>query len=254
MAPRKKSAKRSALIKGVTANRPISMTARNLARLSGLSELSADRLGILARRMTIRRFRRRSPIYREGQISDGMYIMLSGIARLTCLNRKDERILLEVLGPGDVVGIPSLLPDVRHNIRCDAFTDCQLGMISPKALIEDIVGLPFRDFGIALKLTLGRWWQLLVRHSNSIEQGLPERILIALLDLASKFGVRDARGTILNVHLTHQDIAELVNASRPRVTTYLKQLAREGVLIQEGRRIIILPNRLEAALSLAAAD
>jgi len=239
MAPRKRS-KRPASIRGLSVSPPGNITARNLARLKGLSELSVSKLDVLAERIAVRRFRKRSAIYVEDRVGEGMYIMLSGIARLTCLNRKGERILLEVLGPGDVAGIPSLLPDVRHNIRFEAFTDCQLGLISPKELVEDIVGLPFGDFGVAIRLTLGRWWQLLARHSNSIEQGLPERILIALLDLGSKFGVPDARGTILNVRLTHQDISELVNASRSRVTIYLQQLAQEGGLIYDGRRIIII--------------
>jgi len=252
MAPRKRS-KRPASIKGLAVSPLGNITAQNLARLKGLSELSAGKLEVLAERIAVRRFRKRSAIYREDHVGEGMYIMLSGIARLTCLNRKGERVLLEVLGPGDVAGIPSLLPDVRHNIRCEAFTDCQLGLISPKELVEDIVGLPFGDFGVAIRLTLGRWWQLLVRHSNSIEQGLPERILIALLDLGSKFGVPDARGTILNVRLTHQDISELVNASRSRVTIYLQQLAQEGGLIYEGRRIIIILKKIEALLRLAIA-
>jgi len=74
-----------------------------------------------------------------------------------------------------------------------------------------------------------------------------------LLDLGSKFGVPDARGTILNVRLTHQDISELVNASRSRVTIYLQQLAQEGGLIYEGRRIIIILKKIEALLRLAIA-
>src|SRR5229473_999745 len=219
MAPRKRS-KRPASIRGLSVSPPGNITARNLARLKGLSELSVSKLDVLAEQIAVRRFRKRSAIYVEDHVGEGMYIMLSGIARLTCLNRKGERILLEVLGPGDVAGIPSLLPDVRHNIRFEAFTDCQLGLISPKELVEDIVGLPFGDFGVAIRLTLGRWWQLLVRHSNSIEQGLPERIL---------------------------------NASRSRVTIYLQQLAQEGGLIYEGRRIIIIRNKIEALLGLTMA-
>jgi hypothetical protein len=127
MAARKRS-KRPASIKGLSVSPPRNITARNLARLKGLSELSAGKLDVLAERIAVRRFRKRSAIYSEDHVGEGMYIMLSGIARLTCLNRKGERILLEVLGPGDVVGIPSLLPDVRHNIRCEAFTDCQLDL------------------------------------------------------------------------------------------------------------------------------
>jgi CRP-like cAMP-binding protein len=70
-----------------------------------------------------------------------------------------------------------------------------------------------------------------------------ERIAVALLDLAEKFGVPDARGTIINLRFGHRNIAELVNGSRPKVCVCLRRFALEGVLIQERRRIIVVPGR-----------
>jgi len=120
--------------------------------------------------MRIRPFSKHSIVYKEGESDDAVYILLSGIARLICLNRKGERNLLEVLGPGDVIEIPSLLPDIHHKLSCESFTDCQIGLISPTALVEGIVGIPFREFNEALNLTVGRWWTLLERHSNFLSQ------------------------------------------------------------------------------------
>ena len=37
-----------------------------------------------------------------------------------------ERNLLEVRGPGDVIEIPLLLPDIHHKLSCETFTDCQI--------------------------------------------------------------------------------------------------------------------------------
>jgi ribosomal protein L16 Arg81 hydroxylase len=66
-------------------------------------------------------------------------------ARLVCLSRKRERNLLEVLGPGDVIEIPSLLPDIHHKLSLEAFTNCQIGLVSPSELVEGIVGIPLRE-------------------------------------------------------------------------------------------------------------
>src|SRR6266849_7232701 len=87
MAPRKRS-KRPATIKDLSVSTPGNITAQNLARLKGLSELSAGKLEVLAERIAVRRFRKRSAIYREDHVGEGMYIMLSGIARLTCLQQE----------------------------------------------------------------------------------------------------------------------------------------------------------------------
>lgn len=198
--------------------------------------------------MRIRQFSRHSTIYKEGESDDAVYIVVSGIARLICLNRKGKRNLLEVLGPGDVIQIPSTLPDIRHKLTCETFTDCQIGLIAPAALVEGIVGIPVREFNEALNLTVGRWWLLLERHSNFLSQTVREKIMLALLDLGRKFGQRDDHAMIVDLGLSGQDIADLVESSRPKVSECLKHLVAEGVVTREGRRFIIDAVKIQARL------
>ena len=216
--------------------------------MQGLAGLSSRKLEALRARMKIRQFSKRSVVYQEGESDDAVYILLSGIARLVCLNRKRERNLLEVLGPGDVIEIPSLLPDIHNKLTCETFTDCQIGLISPTALVEGIIGIPFREFNEALNLTMGRWWTLLERHSNFLRQTVREKIMLALLDLGRKFGQRDELGLIIDVGLSGQDIADLVESSRPKVSECLKKLVAEGVVKREHRRFIVDPARIQAGL------
>lgn len=221
----------------------------DLARFRNFSGLSPRKLGILSSRISVRRSEAQSVIFREGQPGDNVYIMLSGVARVTCLNFKGERVLLEFLGPGDLIGIHHLLPAICRDLQCDALTDCQLGLIGLRELVEDIVGISISDFSLALNLGVGRWWRLLVRQSNFIDQGLHQRIVLALLELGSKFGVQDDRGTIIDLRWTHQDLAHIVGGSRPKVSSYMRELAERGALVQERRRVIIQRKKLEAILS-----
>jgi CRP/FNR family cyclic AMP-dependent transcriptional regulator len=198
--------------------------------------------------MRIRQFSKHSIFYKEGESDDAVYIVLSGIARLVFLNRKRERNLLEVLGPGDVIQIPSLLPDIHNNLTCEAFTDCQIGLISPPALVDGVVGIPFREFSEALNLTVGRWWALLERHSHFLSQTVREKTMLALLDLGRKFGQRDDHELIIDLRLSGQDIADLVESSRPKVSECLKQLVAEGVVTREHRRFVIDAVKIQASL------
>ena len=198
--------------------------------------------------MRIRQFSKRTIVYKEGESDDAIYILVSGIARLMCLNRKGQRNLLEVLGPGDVIQIPSLLPDIHHKLSCETFTDCKIGLITPAAMVEGIVGIPFREFSEALNLTVGRWWALLERHSNFLSQTVREKIMLALFDLGRKFGQRDDHAMIVDLGLSGQDIADLVESSRPKVSECLKQLVAEGVVTREHRRFIIDAVKIQASL------
>jgi CRP/FNR family transcriptional regulator, cyclic AMP receptor protein len=219
-----------------------------LTALRGLAGLSTEQLSVLGGLLRVRRFRKRAIIYESEQVGDTMYIMISGIARITSVNRKKERVLLEVLGPGDVVCIPTLLPDLRHSLECEAFTECRIGVLSAQALVE-AVGLRYDRFLLALRLTMGRWWSLLARQSRFVNQTLEERIAVALLDLADKFGLPEGRGVLINLRFGHRSIAELVSGSRPKVSVSLKRFAEQGALIQERQRIIIVPDKLTAFLT-----
>ncbi len=247
MAPRK-SRDPSIRKSTVRPPQPRAISTQDLSKLTGLAGLSSRKLEALHARMRIRQFSKRSIIYNEEESDGAVFILLSGIARLVCLNRKRKRNLLEVLGPGDVIEIPSLLPDIHHKLSCETFTDCQIGLISSSELVEGIVGIPLREFKEALNLTVGRWWTLLERHSNSLNQTVRERILLALLDLGRKFGQHHSRGTNIDLGLSVQDLADLVECSRPKASEALKRLVVEGIVVREHRRFIIDPAKIEASL------
>jgi len=49
---------------------------------------------------------------------------------------------------------------------------------------------------------------------------------------------------LLTLKLTHADLAELVGASRQRTTEQLIEFENQQMIIRDGRRLIIMPQRL----------
>ncbi len=186
---------------------------------------------------------RDSPIFQQGDASSKVYILLTGVAKLCYVNR-DQRVLVGLVGPGEVFGLSSLLPPTTRPFRCEAFTDCTVAVVKPETFVDTVLGIPAERLSLVLDVTVGRWWGMLVRYANFVGLGLRERLAGALLELAAKFGVRDSRGMLLTVKLTHADLAELVGASRQRTTEQLNDFEREQVIIRDGRRLIIVPEKL----------
>jgi CRP-like cAMP-binding protein len=90
---------------------------------------------------------------------------------------------------------------------------------------------------------------MLLRSSSFLNLGLHERIGIALLELCADFGIEESRGTLLRVSFSHKDIANLVGASRPRVTEHLAQLERERFLTRQGRQLVVQVDRLSQTVN-----
>ena len=216
-----------------------------LRHLRTLSWLSDDQLRRLAQDLKPLRVKRRETIFYEGEASAHVYVLLSGVAKLSFLNR-DERVLVGLVGPGEIFGVSSLLPAQTRPFRCDAFSDCAVGVGDPATFVDIVLGVPLERLSRTLDVTVGRWWGMLQRYTNFIGLSVREKLAGALLELGAKFGVDDARGKLLTLKLTHADLAELVGASRQRTTEQLNEFEREHLLLRDGRRLIIAVDKLLA--------
>ena len=218
-----------------------------LRRLQTLAWLSQEQLDRLAAATITRRVNRHETIFFEGEDASSVYLLLSGVAKLTFLSAS-ERILVSLVGPGEIFGVSSLLPVAKRPFRCDAFSDCLVGVTSPQAFVDVTLGVRLEDLSRVLDVTVGRWWGMLLRYTTFLGLALRERLAGALLELGAKFGVEDARGRLLTLKLTHSDLAELVGASRQRITEQLSEFERNGVIIRDGRRLIIVTEQLLAVV------
>ena len=69
------------------------------------------------------------------------------------------------------------------------------------------------------------------------------RLADLFLRLSAQFGVRDARGVIVNIRLTHKEMAALIGASRETVSFAILDLRKEGLILTEDKRVVILDER-----------
>jgi hypothetical protein len=74
--------------------------------------------------------------------------------------------------------------------------------------------------------------------------GLSRRLAIVLLELGAEFGVRDTRGTILGITVSQRMLAEMIGASRPKVSIAMTRLIREGMVLREHRQVVLIVQKL----------
>lgn len=216
-----------------------------LRRLKALPWASDQQLQQLIAQMSLKRIDRRTVLFVEAGPSEHLYLLVSGVVKLTLRNLAGEDVLVSLIAPGELFGITSLMPGMQRAFRSEAFSDCWVAMVHSEVFVTTLLGVPFADFSAMMGSTVNRWFTLLYRYTHFQGLGLRQRLALALLELAKKFGVQDARGTILILQLTHEDFADLVGASRQKVTEHLNELERQQCLLRDGRRLIVFPQRLQ---------
>jgi len=223
-----------------------------LRRLRALPWASDRQLEQLLAHMSLQRVERRTALFNEGMPSDVLYLLVSGVVKLSLRSLEGEDVLVSLICPGEFFGITALMPGMQRAFRSEAFSDCWVGMVQADTFVTTLLGVSFLDFSALMGTTVNRWFSLLYRYAHFQGLGLRQRLAMALLELAQKFGVQDDRGTILILQLTHEDLADLIGASRQKVTEHMKELERQQLILRDGRKLIVLPHRLQEMISLEA--
>ena len=222
---------------------PAGSDINKLSRISGLSWLSAAELELLAGALAVAEFERGQTILREAEFESEAHIVISGIARITCKNARGERVTIALLPPGPIPNFPSL-PSGRFDFCCEAYNDCRVGSLGWDDFNKITANSPelVRTFH---QNDVRHCYRLLLRTSRFLKLDLRERVAITLLELAADFGIKESRGALLKAPFSHHDIADLVGASRPRVTEHLAQLESEHLLVRQERTFIVRVDELE---------
>jgi len=224
---------------------------RRLRGLKNISWLSGRQLDRLSNGLTVSMAEKRAIIFDEKRSPDSAYILLAGVARITCRNRKGQRTLVIMVAPGMIPGFPPPVPGISYNFRCEAVTLCRIGTIELEALVEISLGIASVDFKRMAESYLGRWDLVQLRCANFMSCSLEERLALILLELSENFGIPDPKGIRLTLPTRHRDIAELVGASRPRITEQLISFEKKHLISRNSRTLVVNRDRLEGFLSQA---
>jgi NTE family protein/lysophospholipid hydrolase len=107
------------------------------SRLFG--ELGDEARDALARVMEIVRARAGSPIFREGESSDALYLVLEGALHATEQMADGSEIVVRVIGPGEAVDERQVLSGTSRPVTVSAVTDARLAR-APGAVMDRLVG------------------------------------------------------------------------------------------------------------------
>jgi CRP/FNR family transcriptional regulator, cyclic AMP receptor protein len=173
-----------------------------------------------------------------------VFILLSGAARFSCVGTRRGRIMMAIVPPG-VIPRPPALSYLNCQFRCEALRHSRVGKISRDAFVEILLGVRATYFDQVANLMFGGIQTLLTRYPGFIGLDLRARVALALLELGATFGARNTRGIVLTITPTQQDLADLVGGSRPKISIVLREFVRRRAIYREGRRLALVPARLE---------
>jgi CRP-like cAMP-binding protein len=199
-------------------------------------------------RVAERRFGAKDTIYAPGDPADQLYFLLEGTVRLYKIYGENKEATVALLTNGDVFGELSLEETPCQDAFAEAIADARVAVVRKSALN----GVIMRHPEFALKLFCSFSERL--RQSEDTIAGLVERevstrLATLLSHLSERFGEPHGSGMILNVQLTHQDLAHMVFSTREAVSKVMSEFKRGGLIEVRNRRIFVTPQLAKSLTS-----
>lgn len=200
-----------------------------------------------------RRFARNSRILRKGDPGSGMLVVLRGKVRISAPAEDGKDVMLDIAGPGEIIGELSLIDGRERSADIMALEDCVLLVVERTyflALLRSNVDLCLRLMNVLCE----RLRQTDLALEEMVSLNLPTRLGRLLLRLARDYGGATADGVRIGVRLSQKDLSALVGASREKVNKQLRHWQQDGIVARVSNYLVILrPEELGKAHAQASA-
>jgi CRP-like cAMP-binding protein len=206
----------------------------------GISGIEAQRV---ARLCAERQFRKGATIFSRGDPANALYIVKGGRVRILSLSDKGTETIVHILKEGAIFGELLLSEEVRA-FTAVAGTDALVTILSKGSLVELLASIP----------TISKnFIRLLSKRLAKVERESGEfghtwsyhRLSKVLLRLCEEHGKETPKGTVIPLHLTHEDLANLIGTTRETVTTQMIRFRRLGLVKRQDRFFVVNRPRLE---------
>jgi CRP/FNR family cyclic AMP-dependent transcriptional regulator len=194
---------------------------------------------------------RHHQIFGPGSPNQSIFFIERGSIRVTRPSPDGKSfVIISLLGPGDLLGDVGWTEDT-HDCTAESLEECRIFQVSRR----DFEMLTRDNPGFALcliNILANRLKHAQSRIEDLVFRQVPSRVAKLFINLADNHGKMTPSGIILDLPLTHQEIADIVGSSRVTVTQVLNKFRAMNWVAIKSKRVTI--HDVEALEELIASD
>ena len=177
-------------------------------------------------------------LFVEGQSPRGVFILCTGKVKLSTSSADGRALILRISESGEVLGLPGTITGKPYELTADVIEPTQANFIARTDFLAFL-----REHGeAALRVAqqLGETYHSAISEMRTIglSHSAGEKLARFLLDLSADHDAGE--GDIkLTLTLTHEEIAQMIGASRETVTRLFSDFKKKELLQIKGSTLII---------------
>jgi CRP/FNR family transcriptional regulator len=177
-------------------------------------------------------------LFVEGQASRGVFVLCAGRVKLSTTSIDGRTLIVRISEPGEVLGLPATVTGKPYELTADVLDPTQANFITRADFLNFL-----RDHGeVSLRVAqqLGETYHAAVAEMRSIglSHSAAEKLARFILDWCSEHdkGSGEIRAKLT---LTHEEIAQMIGASRETVTRLFADFKKKQFIQVRGSTLIV---------------
>jgi len=209
--------------------------------LGRLPAATREALSALGHQVT---YRKGDAVFQPGSPGDNVYILIRGRIKIFALSPAGRAVILWFCFPGEIFGLAEMARAGRREVASEACAESE-ALVIPQQKFKDFLQRDGAAAMLVVDLLSCRLRGLADMLLNLTSDDVTTRLVKLLIRLNARYGkpVSDVE-TLLDIALTHQEIADMIGTSRQSVSTALNVLKRQGLLSVEKHCIHIQNGRM----------
>jgi CRP/FNR family transcriptional regulator len=200
-----------------------------------LSPANVERLASITSPAT---YPKGATLFVEGQTARGVFILCSGRVKLSTSSLDGKTLIVRISTEGDVLGLPATITGKSYELTAEVLDPAQANFISRANFLNFL-----RENGeVSLRVAqqLGETYHAAIAEMRSIglSRTASQKLAHFLLEWCSNHSEASTplRATLT---LTHEEIAQMIGASRETVTRLFSDFKKKQLLQIKGSTLLI---------------
>ncbi|MBI2049630.1 Crp/Fnr family transcriptional regulator [Candidatus Roizmanbacteria bacterium] len=175
---------------------------------------------------------------RAGDTPQGVFFIKKGYIKDYSISEEGEELTLIIFKPGDFFPMSWAINNTQSTHYFETMSQVELWRIPKVEFIDFIKGNPDIFFELTSHILL-RLDGLLQRMEYLAFGNAHQKVASILMICAERFGLKKTNGVVIQVVLTHKEVAMLVGITRETASLELKKFERKRIIGYRGKLIYI---------------
>ena len=182
--------------------------------------------------------RRAAAVFSVGTPANHVFFLEAGLVKLERITAGNKEILLSVVAPGELFGEQALTGEGAFSVSAKVL-ESGVAYSIPTDTFQRFCERRPEVYRLLMQHLLARKDDLERKIEHLCHSDVKERLVYYLEELARLSPSQDPTNNV--IHISQNELASLVGATRETTSTTLNALARQG-LITLGHRLVMIPS------------